>query len=180
MRKRKHKYMFSEPSCRKCPHYQEVGSAFHPTRCCGGFKRKKPKRFRSSDPAIKVPKWCPRRLSPKVCRIYGFADERSEFMEQLSVSNFDPNEPYIYPIESHYTLRREIPISMTAKQFFQAAKSETLEDILPDSDLALGEVIEIDDGLRPYYFYYFGFQRTIPVPIFHPLKAGKNIKPTEE
>ena len=55
-----------------------------------------------------------------------------------------------------------------------------MEDLLSDSELSLGEVIEIDDGLRPYYFYYFGFQRIIPVPIFHSLKAGKNIKAKEK
>ena len=176
---KKHKYRFSEPSCRDCPHYQETGTVFNATRYCGGFKRKKPKRFRSSDPAIKIPTWCPRRLAPKVCRIYGFADERSEFMERLSASHFDPNEPYIYPIESHYTLRREMPISTNAKQFFRAAQSESLEDILSDLDLSHGEVIEIDDGLKPYYFYYFGLLRLIPVPFFHPLKA-KNIEIKEE
>ena len=177
---KKYKYRFSEPSCQECPHHQEVGTIFNSTRHCGGFKRKNLKRFRSSDPVFKIPRWCPKRLSPKVCRIYSFADECSEYMELLSIAKFNPDEPYIYPLGSHYTLRREMSISMTAKQFFQATQSKPLEDILSDSDLALGEVIEIDDGLRPYYFYYFGFQRIIPVPIFHPLKAGKNIKPTEE
>ena len=57
-------------------------------------------------------------------------------------------------MESHYTLRRELPISMNAKQFFKAAQSELLEDLLPDLDVSPGEVIEIDDGLQPYYFYY--------------------------
>ena len=173
---KKYKYRFPEPSCRECPHHQEVGTIFNATRYCGGFKRKKPKRFRSSDPVFKIPRWCPKRLSPKVCRIYGFADEHSECMELRSVANFDPMEPYIYPLGSHYTLRREMPISMTAKQFFQAAQSDPLEDILSDSDLALGEVIEIDDGLRPYYFYYFNFLRVIPVPFFHPLKTEKSIE----
>ena len=52
-----------------------------------------------------------------ICRVYGFADERSEYMEKLSIANFNPNEPYIYPMESHYTLRREMPISMKAWQY---------------------------------------------------------------
>ena len=112
-----------------------------------------------------------------ICRIYGFADERAEYMEKLSISNFDSNEPYIYPIGSHYTLRREMPISMNAKQFFQAAQEEPLEELLSDFDIAFGEVIEIDDGLCPYYFYYFGFLKLIPIPIFHP--PGKDIKMKE-
>ena len=113
-----------------------------------------------------------------ICRIYGFGDECAEYMEKLSISNFDPNEPYIYPIGSHYTLRREMPISMNAKQFFQAAQEEPLEELLSDFDIAFGEVIEIDDGLCPYYFYYFGFLKLIPIPIFHP--SGKDIKTKEE
>ena len=91
----------------------------------------------------------------------------------LSIANFNPNEPYICPIESHYKLRRELPISMNAKQFFQAAQSELLEELLSDDDLSLGEVIEIDDGLRSYYFYNFGFPRVIPIPRFHPPKTSK-------
>ena len=113
-----------------------------------------------------------------ICRIYGFADECAEYMEKLSISNFDPNEPYIYPIGSHYTLRREMPISMNAKQFFQAAQEEPLEELLSDFDIAFGEVIEIDDGLCPYYFNYFGFLKLIPIPLFHP--SGKDIKTKEE
>ena len=101
-------------------------------------------------------------------------------MEMQTIATFDPNEPYIYPIESHYTLRREMPISLNAKQFFQAAQSKSLEDILCDFDLSHGEVIEIDDGLQPYYFYYFGLLRLIPVPIFHPLRIVKNVETKEE
>jgi len=52
---KKRKYTFPEPQCRSCPRYQEFGTVFSPTRYCGGFKRKKPKRFRSSDPAFKIP-----------------------------------------------------------------------------------------------------------------------------
>ena len=97
-----------------------------------------------------------------LCRIYGFADERSEYMEKLSIANFDPNEPHIYPIGSHYTLRREMPVSMNARQFFQEAQEEPLEELLSDLDMDFGEVVEIDDGLCPYYFYYFGFLKLIP------------------
>jgi len=70
-----------------------------------------------------------------LCRIYGFADERSEYMEKLSIANYCPNEPYIYPIGSHHTLRREMPVSMNARQFFQAAQEEPLEELLSDLDM---------------------------------------------
>ena len=166
---KKHEYNFPEPGCRSCLHHQEVGL----TRYCGGFKGKIPRRFRNSDPAFKIPTWCPKRLLPMICRIYGFANERCEYMEMLTIANFNPREPYIYPIESHYKLSRELPIRMNAKQFFQAAQSEALEELLSDDNLSLGEVIEIDDGLRPYYFYNFGFPRVIPIPSFYPPKTAK-------
>ena len=102
------KYSFPELGCSSCEHLQRVGGVLCETRYCGGFpKKKKPRRFRSSDPKYKAPKWCPRRLPTPVCRIYGFADEQSRSIE-----------------------------------------------ILSEHDIGLGEVVEIDDGLKPYYFYY--------------------------
>ena len=117
---KKRKYTFPEPQCRSCPHYQEFGTLFSPTRYCGGFKRRKPKRFRSSDPALKIPRWCPRRLSPMICRIYGFADECAEYMEKLPIANFDPKESYIYPIGSHSAgkLMKNTPSWFSFRNYF--------------------------------------------------------------
>lgn len=47
---------FPIPGCSSCPHYEVVGGL---TRYCSGFKRRKPKRFKSSDPRLKVPKCVP-------------------------------------------------------------------------------------------------------------------------
>ena len=78
------KYSFPELGCSSCEHLQKVGSGLCETRYCGGFpKRRNPKRFQASDPKIKAPQWCPRRLPTPVCRIYGFADEQSRFMDTL-------------------------------------------------------------------------------------------------
>lgn len=62
------KYTFPVPGCGQCQYHQRQGST---TRYCAGFKRKKPKQFRKSDPVLKAPGWCPRRISPPVCRIHG-------------------------------------------------------------------------------------------------------------
>ena len=78
------KYTFPVPGCRECPHYQIVGSAFYETRYCAGFKRRKPKRFRKSAPMSKALWWCPRCITPPVCRIHGFKDTQSEYMDFLS------------------------------------------------------------------------------------------------
>lgn len=52
---------------------------------------------------------------------------------------------------------------MTAKQFFEAAQLEGVHRILPDASAAPGEVIEIDDGLKPYYFYCVDSYTAIPL-----------------
>ena len=115
------KYSFLELGCSSCEHLQRIGGVLCETRYCGGFpKKKKPRRFRSSDPKYKAPKWRPRRLPTPVCRIYGFADEQSRSIE-----------------------------------------------ILSEHDIGLGEVVEIDDGLKPYYFYYLNWSKVVPVSYFN-------------
>lgn len=42
-------------------------------RYCGGFpEKRKPKRFWKTDPQWKAPKWCPRRKTPAVYRVYHY------------------------------------------------------------------------------------------------------------
>lgn len=71
----------------------------------------------------------------------------------------------ISPFPSHYTLRAEFSLGMTAKHFFDATQMEPLGDILPE-EIHNGEVIEIDDGLRPYYFYCLDYATAIPLSYF--------------
>lgn len=150
------KHTFPEPGCHSCPHYQLVGNVPWETRYCKGFKRKKAKRFRSSDPKIKAPRWCPRRISPPACRIYGFTDEQSAFME-LVYRDCEQDGLHIDPLPHHYKLRMEISLGMTAKQFYGETQMEYLDNILPpEAAVKTGEIIEIDDGLQPYYFYVNG------------------------
>ena len=141
---------FSTPSCLNCQYRLVIGDFTSETRFCTGFKKKKPRRFRRSDPRIKPPKWCPRRLSPSVCRIYGFADKNSELMEFMLRNDLG----YIHPSPHHYKLRIEVPLGMTAKEFFEETEKTYLENILPpEVQVKSGEIIEIDDGFRPYCFY---------------------------
>lgn len=154
---------FPVPGCASCPHHQITGGI---TRYCGGFKRRKPKRFKSSDPKFKAPKWCPRRLTPPTCRVYGLKDECSEYMELMRRMDFDlGRSKIISPSASHYTFRTELPLGKTAKQFFESSQDESLCDILPES-VSSGEIIEIDDGLQPYYFYVLDSGTIIPLPYF--------------
>ena len=162
------KYSFPELGCSSCEHLQKVGSGLCETRYCGGFpKRRNPKRFQASDPKIKAPQWCPRRLPTPVCRIYGFADEQSRFMDTLVRDRFDPSRDQFISVQGiHYKLRLEMPFSMNARTFFEAARHGGAYELLAEADIDLGEVVEIDDGLKHYYFYYLSWSKLVPVITF--------------
>lgn len=167
----KQKYTFPVPGCPSCPYHQYVGIGVSETRYCSGFpKKRKPKRFKRSDPQNKPPKWCPRRISPPVCRVYGFVNEESEFTDWLlNRRNYDPgNERCITTSEFRYRLRLELSPHLTAKQFFEATQLEGVHRVLPDANAAPGEVIEIDDGLKPYYFYCVDSSTAVPLIGFNP------------
>ena len=160
------KFMFSVPGCGQCPYHQRVGGGISETSYCAGFKRKKPKRFRRSDPVSKAPKWCPRRVDPPICRIHGFKDERSAYMDFLWREEYKAGQlKTVSPAPFHYKLRTEIQLGMTAKQFFDASREGSLRDVMLE-EVNNGEIIEIDDGLQPYYFYVLDFDTVIPLPYF--------------
>ena len=169
------KYSFPEPGCGSCPHLHYAGNNVLSTRYCSGFpKKKKSRRFRSSDPKIKAPKWCPKRISPPVCRVYGFADERSREMDFLTSRHFDrKHDQYIYPSPYHYKLRLETPLGINARTFYERVSCGDLDDFLTETDVFLGEVVEIDDGLQPYYFYCLSWNRFVLAPSFEPSKIQK-------
>ena len=155
------KFTFSTPSCLNCQYQLVMGDSVSETRYCTGFQKKKPRRFRKSDPRIKPPKWCPQRLSPPVCRIYGFADKNSELMEFMLRNDLG----YIHPSPHHYKLRMEVPLGMTAKEFFAETEKTYLENILPpEVQVKVGEII--DDGFRPYCFYVNSFTSVTPLAYF--------------
>jgi hypothetical protein len=56
---------------------------------------------------------------------------------------------------------------MTARQFFDSTQEGPLDGILPEQ-VDSGEVIEIDDGLQPYYFYVLDHATVIPLTYFRP------------
>lgn len=172
---KKQKYTFPGPVCPGCQYHQLVGC----TRYCNGFpKKRKSKRFRSSDPKYKPPKWCPRRISPPVCRIYGFVNSEAAVTDWLlnresAAAESGNEQSAYYSVSPHrYKLRLELPLGLTAKQFYEAMQSDASTCITSkiSSHVEYGEVIEIDDGLKPYYFYYTTF-RVIPLFYFDRAKV---------
>lgn len=162
------KQSFPVPGCSSCPHYEVVGGL---TRYCSGFKRRRPKRFKRSDPKLKAPKWCPKRISPPIYRIYGYADECGEYMEIIRRLDFEMGRTKIIsPSASHYKPRAELRLGMTVKQFYDKTQEEPLSDILP-LEVHNGEIIEIDDGLQPYFFYVLNYDTVMPLPHFYLTKG---------
>ena len=170
----KEKYTFPGPLCPGCQYHQLVGC----TRYCSGFpKKRKPRRFNKSDPKYKPPKWCPRRISPPVCRVYGFVNSEAAVTDWLlnreATAAKSGNEQDVYRSDSehHYKLRLELPLGLTAKQFYEAMEYEASTCVSTcavseiRNQVEYGEVIEIDDGLKPYYFYYTTV-RVIPLAHF--------------
>lgn len=70
------------------------------------------------------------------------------------------------PSAPHYKLRAEIPLGLSAKAFYQATREQVLEDILPGQQVEYGEVLEIADGLKPYYFVRMNSMTVLPIPFF--------------
>lgn len=171
------KVSFPELKCSGCEYLQCVGSGLIVTRYCKGFpKRRKPKRFSASDPKAKAPKWCPRRIWPPVCRIYGFADEQSRDMDLLTREYFDPQRnQYISVSAWHYRPRLETTVSMKAGDLFNRVKHGDADDFFTETGLQLGEIVEIDDGLTPYYFYCWSWSRLIPVFHFDRSRAQEGV-----
>ena len=103
-----------------------------------------------------------------------FADEQSRDLDYLTSRNFDhKHDQYIYPSPSRYKLRFETSLGINARTFYERVSHGDLDDFLMEADISLGEVVEIDDGLHPYFFYCLSWSRFVPAPTFDPSIAQK-------
>ena len=168
--KSKTKMVFYEQTCSSCDFLKIQGRFPCETRYCTNFPRKRARRFRSKDPVIKAPAWCPKRIDPPILRVYGFLDEFSERMEIDSLMNMpEPFPEFTHPFRRHFKVRLEKRISMKAKEFYMAAQKKQPMECLEEAALEEGEVIEIDSGLSSYCFQYLGANAFAQVVLFEPL-----------
>ena len=170
----KQEIKFSEYSCRfHCPHFQSVGPILNETYYCME-KGKKGKRFLKKDLKRKPPEWCPLRLDPPVCRIYGLKDILGESMERDNRLSTDPDQvSWYFPMGHRYRFRMEVPLGKTAAQFYSAVKEEMVETVLGGVPVNTGELIEIDDGLSPVFFYVYNGATVLPAKVFGLKPDGK-------
>lgn len=78
-----------------------------------------------------------------------------------------------FPSETDYALRYEGTIELTASQFQQELHEHSVNEVL-GINVRTDEIVEIDDGLMPYYFF-FSAKRIMPhVIYFRGEKAREN------
>jgi len=151
-------FRFTEPTCSLCKAYDD---RLLDSRYCSGGKGKR--RFRSSDPKIKAPKWCPKRNTPPIVRVYGFKDADAEYMDSLFNDKASPS----LVIAHRYKVVFETRGFINAKDFYERANSESRGNLI-DFDLSYRNVVEIDDGIQPYYFYYEDYMKFTHLAFFNP------------
>lgn len=150
-----------EPSCHNCPSHfryegnfaiKKSGLTMHPGERFCTFQ-KKVRRFQKRDPVVRVPSWCPKRLEKRKLRIYGFKDAESWLLHERLCHDLGKD---LSPEGRHYIVEQEMDTELTAKEFWERSLSETDAALLDGVTLTQYQVLEIDDGLQPAYFYKTG------------------------
>lgn len=161
------KISFPEPSCRyHCPHFKSVGPSLNETHYCMK-KGKNGKRFSKKDSKRKPPAWCPLRLNSPICRIYGFRNELQEMLAFDEWLSIDPAKvglvfPHVPPL----------PVATGNSSWYDSGailhrrQELTVDEILNDVPVQNGELIEIDNGLTPYFFYVYNQATVFPAKVF--------------
>ena len=145
-----------KPRCtgRECYHNynglvpQKIKGIFLKPGCryCTGGKRTR--QFKGRDPKTYVPSWCPLQKSLPILRIYHYKNIQTALLRLL----LDRDNVEHNPSEYQYAMRYEGVSKLTARELESWESSGTLEQLLGTSVTA-EEIIEIDDGLTPYFFY---------------------------
>ncbi len=136
-------------------------------RYCAGGKRIKP--FRSGDPKVYTPSWCPLRKAPAELRIYCL---KNSFTWMVAYMLRKDGVEYS-PSAADYAVRYEGTTDLTAWEFQRELHEKSADELL-GAAVHTDEIVEIDDGLTPYYFF-FSEQRPMPCAIlFSGETARKN------
>lgn len=116
-------------------------------RACLGGRR--PRRFRSGDPKVALPAWCPRRKNPCDVRIYELKSSHDWFLHHALSTQLGHA---ITPAAHRYGLAATLQTELTALAFWKRAMPPSVASPLP-VPIALYGVVEIDDGIHPVFFY---------------------------
>ena len=165
------------PSCTGCPHdlyylddipKKQYGVMMHcGERFCTGGKRAR--RFKRSDPTVYVPAWCPKRKSPCELRLYRLKDSGEWVLHDLMDHQL---RGLFSPAGFRYALVSESHTSLTPYEFWKRCHHEPYGELL-GMELQRYEVVELDDGLKPAFFYMSGEGLQL-APFFNAAAAKKN------
>lgn len=126
--------------------------------------------FKKIDPKVYPPSWCPKLKSPSEFRIYDFKDSEAWLLYQMSKTSSAPPS-------YRCAVRLSGTIWLSPVEFFRRALESDVS-ILLGVAVQSGEIIEIDDGLKPYCFYYS--HRSVDVLThWDPEKAQRNFYHSE-
>lgn len=169
-----------EPSCYNCSSrflyegkfpMKKSGIMMHPgERFC--MFEKRPRRFKKQDPVLRVPAWCPKRLEQRKLRIYGFKSTDEWMLHDRLCRDLGL---CISPEGHRYAVEQELDTELTAKEFLERSANETDAELLGGITLSRYQVLEIDDGLQPAFFYkteygytcepFFNAKAAVPLPV---------------
>ena len=149
--------MLRKPTCADCPHnlqYMErlpikkKGVTMHlGERFCVAGKRAR--KFKRSDPKTYVPSWCPMLKAPCELRIYGFKNQREWRMHRSMCAYLGEDTS---PAAFRYAVRYEGHTDLAPYEFFECCNEKSDDEIL-GAAVQHYDVVEIDDGIKPAFFY---------------------------
>lgn len=130
---------------------------------------KKVHKFHGNDPKAIVPDWCPKRKLPVELRIYSFNDIKSRFTYEMFASD---ERHFITPLAYRYAVRYSGFSRLDAYEFLKRHKTASISKLY-GLTLYDGEILEIDDGLMPYFFLRYNAM-LFSVP-FDRVRAQENV-----
>lgn len=145
-----------KPHCYDCPFLMRYNDSV-PKKVKGAFLKygyryctcgKRIREFKPRDPKVYIPSWCPRKKSPAELRIYCYKNDNVWFLQFLLGAEGISQGP----LESDYAVRYEGHTELSASAFHEMTDERSPSDVL-GIKVHDKEVIEINDGIVPYYFY---------------------------
>lgn len=167
-----------QPMCIGCPHnlhyldsipQKKFGVMMH----CGEHfctVGKRARRFKKRDPQSHVPDWCPMRKTPCQLRVYALKSLDDWYLHSMLDEGVGKG---FSPSAHRYAKRLEGTIELSPHEFWRRCKVGPADDILPVS-MRPYEVLEIDDGLEPAFFY----KDKAELRLIHSFDAGRARKNT--
>ena len=127
---------------------KKKGITMHLGECfCVAGKRAR--KFKRSDPKTYVPSWCPRLKTPCELRIYGFKNQREWRMHRSMRAYLGEDTS---PSAFRYAVRYEGHTDLAPYEFFECCNEKSDDEIL-GAAVQHYDVVEIDDGIKPAFFY---------------------------